>query len=104
MTGIAATPPGGLRIGAMTPLAAVENSPEVARRAPVVARIMKRLSNVRVRNVATVGGALAHGDPHMDLPPVLIALGASIATVRPAGDRTLKVEDLFAPNTVGLAG
>ena len=35
------------------------------------------LSNVRVRNVATVGGALAHGDPHMDLPPVLMALGAT---------------------------
>ena len=34
------------------------------------------LSNVRVRNVATVGGRLAHGDPHMDLPPVLIALWA----------------------------
>ena len=35
---------------------------------------MRRLSNVRVRNVATIGGNLAHGDPHMDLPPVLMAL------------------------------
>ena len=42
----------------MTPLSAVEHSPEVARHAPVIARIMKRLSNVRVRNVATVGGTL----------------------------------------------
>jgi carbon-monoxide dehydrogenase medium subunit len=50
---------------------------------------------VRVRNVATVGGALAHGDPHMDLPPVLIALGASITAVGPKGERTLKVEDLL---------
>ena len=60
----------------MTPLALVERSAEVARAAPVIPRAMRRLSNVRVRNVATVGGNLAHGDPHMDLPPVLIALGA----------------------------
>jgi aerobic carbon-monoxide dehydrogenase medium subunit len=44
-------------------------------------------SNVRVRNVATVGGNLAHGDPHMDLPPLLIALGASVRVVGPSGER-----------------
>jgi len=86
---------GSLTIGAMTPLAALEHSSEVARAAPVITRAMRRLSNVRVRNVATVGGALAHGDPHMDLPPVLIALGASVTTVTPDGERTLKVEDLL---------
>jgi carbon-monoxide dehydrogenase medium subunit len=57
---------------------------------------MRRLSNVRVRNVATIGGNLAHGDPHMDLPPVLIALGAEVAIAGPAGERTVAVEDLFA--------
>jgi carbon-monoxide dehydrogenase medium subunit len=86
---------GGLTIGAMTPLSAVERSAEVARVAPVIPRAMKRLSNVRVRNVATVGGNIAHGDPHMDLPPILIALGASVAVVGPTGERTIKVEDLF---------
>src|SRR5262249_18976160 len=53
------------------------------------------LSNVRVRNVATVGGALAHGDPHMDLPPVLMALGASVIVAGPQGEHSLPVEDLF---------
>ena len=56
---------------------------------------MKRLSNVRVRNVATVGGALAHGDPHMDLPPVLMALGAKVRIVGANGERELAVEDLL---------
>jgi carbon-monoxide dehydrogenase medium subunit len=95
MSGIKAGGDGSLTIGAMTPLAALEHSAEVARAAPVITRTMRRLSNVRVRNVATVGGALAHGDPHMDLPPVLIALGASVTAVSPKGDRTLKVEDLL---------
>jgi aerobic carbon-monoxide dehydrogenase medium subunit len=94
-TRIAAAPPGELTIGALAPLAALEHSPEVARHAPVITRTMKRLSNVRVRNVATVGGALAHGDPHMDLPPVLIALGATIVVAGPAGDRRMAVEDLL---------
>src|SRR6476659_4074200 len=87
---------GTLTIGAMTPLAKVERSPEVARVAPVIPRAMRRLSNIRVRNVATIGGNLAHGDPHMDLPPVLIALGAEVAIGSPTGERTIAVEDLFA--------
>jgi carbon-monoxide dehydrogenase medium subunit len=96
LRGIAVTADGGLEIGAMTPLAALERSREVAARAPVIARAMPRLSNIRVRNVATVGGALAHGDPHMDLPPVLMALGASLAVVGVTGRRTLAVENLFS--------
>ena len=99
-SGVAAGKDGALTIGAMTPLAVVERSPEVARAAPVITRTMRRLSNIRVRNVATIGGNLAHGDPHMDLPPVLIALGAEVAVVGPEGartrERTIAVEDLFA--------
>ena len=97
---IAAAPDGALTIGAMTPLALVERSPEVARIAPVIPRAMRRLSNIRVRNVATIGGNLAHGDPHMDLPPILIALNAKVAVVgangAQAAERTIAVEDLFA--------
>jgi aerobic carbon-monoxide dehydrogenase medium subunit len=93
---IAADPDGHLTIGAMAPLAVVERSPEVARVAPVIPRAMRRLSNIRVRNVATIGGNLAHGDPHMDLPPVLIALGAKVSVAGPKGERDVAVEDLFA--------
>jgi carbon-monoxide dehydrogenase medium subunit len=98
---IAAGADGHLTIGAMTPLSAVERSPEVARAAPVITRTMRRLSNIRVRNVATVGGNLAHGDPHMDLPPVLIALGAEVLVTGPqkngqTGERNIAVENLFA--------
>jgi carbon-monoxide dehydrogenase medium subunit len=92
---ISMTAAGDLVVGAMTPLSAIEHSPEVLRHAPVIARTMTRLSNVRVRNVATIGGALAHADPHMDLPPVLIALGASATIVGPSGERSMAVEDLL---------
>ena len=87
---------GGLVIGALTPLSDVEHSAEIAKRAGVIVRTMRRLSNVRVRNVATIGGNLAHGDPHMDLPPVLIALDAGIVVTGRGGERMLAVENLFA--------
>ena len=57
---------------------------------------MRTLSSVRVRNVARVGGALAHGDPHMDLPPVLSALGARVSIAGPNANRELPLEKLYA--------
>ncbi len=85
----------GLTIGAMTTLADLERCASVIRQAPLITRTLLTLSNIRVRNVATVGGAIAHGDPHMDLPPVLMALGASITVAGPNGQRVLPVEELF---------
>jgi aerobic carbon-monoxide dehydrogenase medium subunit len=96
LTSIDATPDGGLRIGAMTPLAVVERSAAVRAQAPVIPHTMRTLSNIRVRNVATIGGSLAHSDPHMDMPPVLIALGAQVVAAGPAGERTIPVDKLFA--------
>jgi carbon-monoxide dehydrogenase medium subunit len=87
---------GGLKLGAMATLTAVEHSPDVARLAPLLPKIMKRLSNVRVRNVARLGGNLAHGDPHMDLPPVLCALRAEIVARGTSGERRIAIEDLFS--------
>jgi carbon-monoxide dehydrogenase medium subunit len=87
---------GGLTIGAMATLSDLEHSADVSRHAPLITQTLLTLSNVRVRNVATVGGALAHGDPHMDLPPVLMALGASLTVVGPGGRRNLAAEDLFS--------
>ena len=86
---------GGLRIGALTTLSALARSATVKSTAPVITQTLKTLSNVRVRNVATLGGHLAHADPHMDLPPVMIALGAQVVTVAPNGSRTLAVADLY---------
>lgn len=87
---------GGLRIGALTPLSIVERLPELKRAVPVIPEVLRTLSNVRVRNVATVGGHLAHADPHMDLPPLLIALGGRVVVLGPKGERTVAIEDLYA--------
>jgi aerobic carbon-monoxide dehydrogenase medium subunit len=94
LRGIHVVADGGLEIGAMARLRDIERSDPVCAAAPVIPEALLTHSNVRVRNVATLGGNLAHGDPHMDLPPVLIALGASVRIVGPAGQREIAVEDL----------
>ena len=85
---------GGLRIGALTTLTELERSAQMQAFAPVVTRALGTLSNVRIRNVATLGGHLAHGDPHMDLPPILLTLGARVRAVSPRGERWIEMADL----------
>lgn len=87
---------GAVDIGAMTTFSELEHSPQFAQHLPVVPQTMRTLANVRVRNVATVGGNLAHGDPHLDLPPVWSALDAEATLVSRGGERTVPVIDLFA--------
>jgi carbon-monoxide dehydrogenase medium subunit len=89
-------PSGELRVGAMTTLRALEKADLVRQGWPVITRTLRTLSNVRVRNVATVGGALAHGDPHMDLPPLLSALGATVSIAGPNGQRVSPLEKLYS--------
>jgi carbon-monoxide dehydrogenase medium subunit len=96
-TGIGLSEDGGsFRIGAMTTFSELEHSPAIRAHLPVIAETMKTLANVRVRNVATVGGNLAHGDPHLDLPPVWMALGAEALIVSRAGERVVPVDAIFA--------
>jgi aerobic carbon-monoxide dehydrogenase medium subunit len=95
LRGIHAGEAGQLRIGAMTSLAELEYSPQLARDLPAMSRALRTLSNIRIRNVATLGGHLAHGDPHMDLPPILLTLGARIRAVSPRGSRWINISDLF---------
>lgn len=91
---ISVGPNGELNIGGLARLAQLEHSRDVREGWPLLARTLRTLSNVRVRNVATIGGNLAHADPHMDMPPVLSALGAEVTVTGPNGQRTLPVEAL----------
>lgn len=86
---------GELHIGAQVTMSQLEHSVEVRHAAPAIVRTMRRLSNVRIRNVATVGGNLAHGDPHMDLPPLLSALDAHVVASSQRGERRIAVDALI---------
>ncbi len=92
---IAVNGSGELRIGALATLSELERDRNIAARLPVLKRALRTLSNPRVRNVARVGGALAHGDPHMDLPPVLAAVAARVSVTGPKGTREVPLAELY---------
>ena len=71
-------PKEGLFLGALATHRAVELHPDVRTHYPILASTYARVANVRVRNSATVGGNLAHGDFRIDPPAPLIALGGGL--------------------------
>lgn len=85
---------GSLWLGATATLRAIAAAPEIRAAFPTVASAAGQVGNARVRAVATLGGHLAHADPRQDLPPVLLALGASVLVAGPRGRRELPVADL----------
>jgi carbon-monoxide dehydrogenase medium subunit len=86
---------GGLRIGGLATHREVESSSLVRRRFPVLAETFHHVATIRVRNMATVGGGLAHADPNQDPPPTLIALGATAKATSPNGSRTIPLDEFF---------
>ena len=86
---------GRLRLGATCRLAELEESPAVRAAYPVVARTAHGVGNVRVRNVATLGGNLVHADPAQDLPPVLMALGATATVASRKDARRLPLDGFY---------
>jgi aerobic carbon-monoxide dehydrogenase medium subunit len=86
---------GGLRIGGLATHREVESSSLIRRRLPVLAETFHHVATIRVRNMATVGGGLAHADPNQDPPPTLIALGATAKATSPNGSRTIPLDEFF---------
>jgi CO/xanthine dehydrogenase FAD-binding subunit len=86
---------GTLRIGATALHRSVETSPVVRDRWPLLAETFRHVATVRIRNMATVGGGLAHGDPNQDPPPALIALDARVRLQSKAGQREIPLQSLF---------
>ena len=72
---------GGLRIGAMTRQATLEQHPDVAARAPLLTEAVPWIAHPQIRNRGTVGGSLAHADPSGELPVAAVALDAEFVLV-----------------------
>ncbi len=86
---------GMLKIGALTKEATLETSEVIAKKYPIILDTAKVIADPLVRNMATVGGNLAHGDPANDHPATMIALGAQIVVTGPTGIRTIPVDEFF---------
>src|SRR4029453_9841091 len=86
---------GFLRIGALVREAALESSALITSKYPILTDTARVIADPIVRNLATVCGNLAHGDPANDHPATMLALGASVVVAGPKGERTIAVADFF---------
>jgi aerobic carbon-monoxide dehydrogenase medium subunit len=86
---------GFLKIGGLTREAELESSPVVRSKYPIIVDTAHVIADPQVRNLATVGGNLAHGDPANDHPATMVALGAQIVATGPGSERIIPIEDFF---------
>lgn len=86
---------GNLVIGALTRESMLEDSRLVQSTYPLLADAASVIADPVVRNMATVGGNIAHADPANDHPAVMLAYNAEVTAVGPGGARTIAIDDFF---------
>ena len=86
---------GFLRIGALTRESDLEESDLIRTRYALLLDTCRVIADPLVRNLATVGGNLAHGDPANDHPATMLALGAEVVVVGRRGERRIPVASFF---------
>ena len=86
---------GFLRIGALAREVDLEKSELVRSKYPLLLDTTLVIADPLVRNRATIGGNLAHGDPANDHPATMLALEAEIVVVGSQGERKIPVTSFF---------
>ena len=86
---------GFLKIGGLTREAELEASPLIQSKYPIILDTARVIADPQVRNLATVGGNLAHGDPANDHPATMLALRAQIVATGPRGERVIPIDEFF---------
>jgi carbon-monoxide dehydrogenase medium subunit len=86
---------GFLKIGGLTRESDLEVSSLIRSKYPIILDTAAMIADPQVRNMATVGGNLAHGDPANDHPATMLALEAEITATGQGGERTIPIKDFF---------
>jgi carbon-monoxide dehydrogenase medium subunit len=86
---------GFLKIGGLTRESELEASPLIRSKYPIILDTARVIADPQVRNLATVGGNLAHGDPANDHPATMLALKAQVVATGPRGERVIPIEEFF---------
>ena len=86
---------GYLKIGALTREVELEDSDLIRAKYLIILDTTKMIADPQVRNLATIGGNLAHGDPANDHPATMIALNAQVVVTGPKGERIIPIDEFF---------
>jgi carbon-monoxide dehydrogenase medium subunit len=94
---------GTLELGAMTTYSDIVDSAE-ARARPILGEVCNQIADVQVRNRGTIGGNVCSNDPTNHLPPLLVAIGATMTVVGPGGERSVSAGEFFLGVYMTAAG
>jgi carbon-monoxide dehydrogenase medium subunit len=86
---------GVLTIGALTRHVDLLKSMDINVHAPLLVQAVAHVAHPAIRNRGTIGGSLAHADPAAELPACMVALGATIITRGPGGERRIAASAFF---------
>ncbi|MSQ28363.1 MAG: xanthine dehydrogenase family protein subunit M [Dehalococcoidia bacterium] len=86
---------GSVRLGALVIHRQLEASPVVKQHIPLVAEAFGHVATIRIRNIATIGGGLAHGDPNLDPPSTYLALDAMVRIASRSGSRDVPIGEFY---------
>jgi len=84
----------GLTIGAAVTISEINTSEIIGRYAPALQKAADRFAGRQVRNIATIGGNVAHCSPCGDTIPPLLVHDAVAVVVNPAGERNVPIEEM----------
>ena len=84
-----------LHLGAMATYTQIMGSSEVEVSRPILAEVSAQIADVQVRNRGTIGGNICSNDPTNHLPPLLVALDASMTIRGEGGERTVSADEFF---------
>ena len=95
LAGIRENRDGGISLGALTTMYAIETSALIKKRYPFLAQSAAEVGSIQIRNRATIGGNMANATPSADTAPALIALNATAKIASANSERTINLEDFF---------
>lgn len=95
LSGVQRTADGSILVGAAARHSAIAAEKMFDGTAVVLAHAASQIAGVAVRNMGTIGGAVAHADPGLDFPPALFAVDARVQLAAKSGRRTLPIRDFF---------
>ncbi|MBW2443720.1 MAG: xanthine dehydrogenase family protein subunit M [Deltaproteobacteria bacterium] len=86
---------GAVRIGTLATHNEVRGMPLVGEKLPLLSEALDYVATNRIRNMATIGGTLAHADPTSDAAPALLVLDAKVVVMGPNGEREIELAVFF---------
>jgi aerobic carbon-monoxide dehydrogenase medium subunit len=84
-----------LRIGALVTHTEIENSPLVAQHTPLLHAAAPHIAHRAIRNLGTLGGSIAYGDPAAEWPACLLALSGVVVVRNLKAERRIAADDFF---------